>query len=117
MRHDRHGRHGAADAGSALLGRITVVGGLLGAVSAVVIIAWPDQVSVQHFSYPFDATSYTVAQSWFAVLALGVYLFVVMFPAVFGPLLVGRMAIGLWMLMFAVLGSSLIRADREGVRP
>jgi hypothetical protein len=51
------------------------------------------------------------------LLALSVYLFVVMFPAVFGPMLIGRVAIGLWMLMFAVLGSSLIRADQEGVRP
>ena len=61
----------AADTEWAPLGRITVVAGLLGAVSAVVIISWPDQVSDQHYSYPFDATSYTVAQSWFAVQHLG----------------------------------------------
>lgn len=196
---------------SAPLGRITVVAGLLGAVSAVVIIAWPDQVSDQHYSYPFDATSYAVAQSWFAVqhlgllaglyglthlawsrssrltragltlclvgmvgltacelfaitaadalvdtnranvvdssygfpmvaiglglvvagiglarrpvlpgagrwlvLAMGGYVFVVMFPAVFGPMVAGRLAIGVWMLMFSVLGMALVRADREG---
>jgi hypothetical protein len=197
----------AADTRSALLGRITVVAGLLGAVSAVVVIGWPGQVSDQHYSYPFDATSYAVAQSWFAVqhlgllaglyglthlawsrsnrlaragltlclagmvgltacelfaisaasalvdtsranavdnsyglpmiaigvglarrpvlpgagrwlvLAMGGYVFVVMFPAVFGPLVAGRLAIGVWMLMFAVLGMALVRADRDGNPP
>ena len=53
------------------LGVMTVVAGILGAASAIVIIAWPDQVSDQHYSYPFDATSYAVAQSWFAVQHLG----------------------------------------------
>jgi hypothetical protein len=37
--------------------------------------------------------------------------FVVMFPAVFGPMVAGRIAIGVWMLMFAALGASLVRAD------
>ena len=40
-------------------------------MSAVVIMAWPDQVSDQHCSYPFDATSYAAAPSWFAVQDLG----------------------------------------------
>ena len=69
------------------LGVTTVVAGILGAASAIVIIAWPDQVSHQHYSYPFDAT------------------------ALFGPLVAGRLAIGVWMLMFAALGVSLVRAD------
>jgi hypothetical protein len=195
------------------LGVTTVVVGILGAASAIVIIAWPDQVSVQHYSYPFDATSYAAAQSWFAVqhlgllaglyglarlawspssrltrtglalslvgmvgltvcelfaisaahalvgtsranavdnsygvpmvaiglglvvagvglarrpvlagagrwlpLIMGGYVFVVMFPAVFGPLVAGRIAIGVWMLMFAALGVSLVRADPGGSR-
>jgi len=193
------------------LGVVTVVAGILGAASAIVIIAWPDQVSDRHYSYPFDATSYTVAQSWFAVqhlgllaglyglarlgwsrssrltrsglvltlvgmvgltacelfairaadalvdtsranavdnsygvpmvaigsgmvvagiglarrpvlpsagrwllLVLGGYVFVVMFPAVFGPSVTGRIAIGVWMLMFAALGRALVHADRDG---
>ncbi|MET0915671.1 MAG: hypothetical protein ABWY81_05680 [Jiangellaceae bacterium] len=32
-------------------------------------------------------------------------------PPVFGPLVAGRLAIGVWMLMFAALGASLVRAD------
>ena len=42
---------------------------------------------------------------------MGGYVFVVMFPAVFGPLVAGRLAIGVWVLMFAALGASLVRAD------
>ena len=38
------------------------------------------------------------------LLVMGGYVFVVMFPAVFGPLVAGRIAIGVWMLMFAGLG-------------
>jgi hypothetical protein len=48
------------------------------------------------------------------VLAMGGYVFVVMFPAVFGPMVAGRLAIGVWMLMFAVLGMALVGADRGG---
>jgi hypothetical protein len=44
-------------------------------------------------------------------LALGVYVFVPMFPAVFGPMVLGRIAIGVWMLMFAALGIALMTAD------
>jgi hypothetical protein len=190
------------------LGLVTVVASLIGAACAVVIIAWPPQVSEDWYSYPFDATGYAVAQSFFAVhhlgmfaglvglaglawprasratkagliiatlgmvaltacelfaitaakaqvgtptadavdnsysipmtligiglvlagvglarrpvlpgwgrwvtLALGVYVFVPMFPAVFGPMVLGRIAIGVWLLMFAALGVALMRAD------
>jgi hypothetical protein len=190
-----------------------VVAGVAGAGSAVVILAWPDQVSDGHYSYPFDAGWYAVTQAFFAVqhlglvagvvgltglawpsttravrtglvlttagligltacelfaitaanalvdtgranavdnsygipmitiglgmviagtglarrpvlagagrwalLALGVYLFLVMFPAVFGPMVAGRIAIGIWMLMFTGLGLSLTRIGPE-VRP
>ena len=192
------------------LGGLTVAAGVIGAVQAAVILAWPDQVSDQHYSYPFDSTGYVVAQASFALqhlgllaglygvtrvawrrssrptraglvlclvgmvgltacellgiaaadalvdsaradavdnaygvpvtvlgvglllagiglarrqvlpglgrwvlLALGVYAFVVLFPAVFGPLVAGRIAIGVWMLMFVGVGTSLLQADRE----
>jgi hypothetical protein len=45
-------------------------------------------------------------------LVLGVYVFVPLFPAVFGPMVLGRLAIGVWMLLFAVLGVALIRSGR-----
>jgi hypothetical protein len=53
-----------------------------------------------------------VLHGWgrWVLLALGVYVFVPMFPAVFGPLVLGRIAIGVWMLMFAGLGLALMRA-------
>ena len=49
-------------------------------------------------------------------LIMGGYVFVVMFPEVFGLLVAGRIAIGVWMLMFAALGASLVRADPGGSR-
>lgn len=190
------------------LGTVTVAAGLLGAASAVAVIAWPEQVTTDHYSYPFNAAGYTVAQVWFAgqhlgllaglyglavlawprvgrstraglvtamlgiavlaaceifavgaahalvgsdranlvdslygvpmtlagiglvvagaglarrqilpgwgrwaPLVLGVYVFVPLFPAVFGPMVLGRLAIGVWMLLFAALGVALVRAE------
>ena len=49
-------------------------------------------------------------------LILGVYVFVVLFPAVFGPNVAGRLAIGVWMLLFAVQAFALLRAG-AGHRP
>ena len=43
---------------------------------------------------------------------LGVYVFVVLFPAVFGPMVAGRLAIGVWLLGFAALGLAIRRAAR-----
>jgi hypothetical protein len=45
------------------------------------------------------------------VLGLGVYVFLVLFPAVFGPMVAGRVAIGTWLLMFATLGLLIARRD------
>jgi MFS family permease len=46
------------------------------------------------------------------VLALGVYVFVALIPAVFGPLVAGRIAIGVWLLGFAALGLAQAREAR-----
>ena len=46
------------------------------------------------------------------VLALGVYVFLVLFPAVFGGVLAGRIAIGVWLLGFTALGLVLAREGR-----
>jgi len=53
-----------------------------------------------------------------AVLAPGVYTFVVFIPAINGPDFVGRVGIGGWMLLFAVLGYGLTRLEsRDGIQP
>ena len=187
------------------LGRLTLEAGVLGAVSAAVVVVWPDQVAESRYSYPFTPTGYAVAQVFFAaqhlallaglvalvrvtrgssrttrvgawiavvgmlgltgcelfaltaadaattseaadavnasyggptvvlglglvlagagllrrpvltgadrwvVLVLGAWIFVVLLPALFGPLVAGRLAIGTWMLLFAWLGAALVR--------
>jgi hypothetical protein len=48
-----------------------------------------------------------------AVLAPGVYVFVVLAPTVNAPDPLGRLGIGGWMLLFAVLGYALIRESTE----
>ncbi len=190
-------------------GLVGAVASLVGAACAVAIIAWDPMVDDDRFSYPFDATSFAIAQSFFTLqhlamlplfagllilerrhrssalrigtwlalagmvmltvtevvaisasdaaiddstgtlvgtlysvpmlllgvgplvagigalrvglfdgparwllLALGVYVFVVMFPAVFGPMVAGRVAIGVWLLGYAWLGLELSRSAR-----
>jgi hypothetical protein len=190
-------------------GLVGAVASLVGVACAVAIIAWDPTVDENRFSYPFDATSYAIAQSFFVLqhlamlplflgllilerrhrsralrlgtwvafaglvmltvmegvaisarnaavddstgtlvgtlyslpmlllgvgplvagigalradlfdgparwllLALGVYVFVVMFPAVFGPMVAGRVAIGVWLLGYAWLGLELTRRAR-----
>lgn len=46
-------------------------------------------------------------------LALGVYVFVPLTPALFGSFTLGRIGIGVWMLGFAVLGWALITTARD----
>lgn len=47
----------------------------------------------------------------YLTLALGIYVFVPMFPAMFGPFVAARLAITGWMLLFAALGWVLARLD------
>lgn len=49
------------------------------------------------------------------VLACGVWVFVPMTPALGGPMVVGRLVIAGWMLLFAALGVALTRAGRVGL--
>ena len=49
-----------------------------------------------------------------AVLAPGVYTFVVLIPAINGPDVIARLGIGGWMLLFAVLGYVLTRLEGRG---
>lgn len=48
-----------------------LVTGLLGTLSALVLLAWPPQVAVGPLSYPFTTTGFQIAQTWFAVHHLG----------------------------------------------
>jgi hypothetical protein len=48
-----------------------------------------------------------------AVLATGAYVFVALVPLVNQPDPVGRLSIGGWMMLFAVLGHALIRVSRK----
>jgi hypothetical protein len=47
-------------------------------------------------------------------LATGGYVFVVLFPAVFGPNVAGRLAIGGWMLAWAAVGWAVARSELDG---
>ena len=49
-------------------------------------------------------------------LALGVWVFVPMVPALFAPMVGGRLAIIGWMVLFALLGLQLRRAARDAAR-
>ncbi len=45
------------------------------------------------------------------VLALGIYVFIPLTPAIAGSFVAGRLGIGGWMLLFAVFGAALARHD------
>lgn len=51
--------------------------------------------------------------SRFIVLILGVFVFVPLTPAIFGPFVLGRIAIGVWLLLFAWLGIAMIQWARR----
>lgn len=197
-----------------LAGRTLVVGSLVGAVCAVGIIAWPDEVSSTRYSYPFGPMAFVVSQLVFAaqhlaltagllglgvlvrpsatralrtgvvlavlamaalgviellaiaavgwdegspgasvldsgygvaslllgvglviagvslargrqlpgrlgrwiVLVCGVYVFLPLLPALFAPMVVGRVAIGVWQLLFAAIGLVMVHAVQAPTR-
>jgi hypothetical protein len=82
------------------------VGGVYGGVSllnGVVLILFG--VSV------LRAGRWTGWSRWLPLL-LGVYVIVPLTPAIFGPFVLARLTIGLWMLLFAALGWALRREGR-----
>ena len=191
-------------------GAVGFWGGIAGALSAMLLIVYPPEVSLDHFSYPFGAMGFTIAQLFFALqhvtmvlvivgllrtaaghsrlargglvaavvglllmsvlevvvilaadavvgdplydtmsslygiptiltaiglviggigilrarvwlsrarvlpLTLGAYVFVVLMPALFGPNWLGRVAIGIWCLLFALQGWILWRGTLSG---
>ena len=54
-----------------LFGRVCLWAGVIGALQAVVLAIVPAQVDKARFSYPFDVTGHTVAQTSFFVQHLG----------------------------------------------
>ncbi len=52
-------------------GLIGLATGLLGALSAVVLLLWPPQVAEQLPSYPFTRVGFYIAQAWFFVHHFG----------------------------------------------
>lgn len=50
----------------------------------------------------------------FVMLILGVFVFVPLTPGIFGPFLVARLVIGVWLLLFAWLGVVMIRWAAAG---
>lgn len=193
-----------------LAGRTLIIGSLIGAVCAMAILGWPDEVPPTRYSHPFGPTTFVVAQLVFAaqhlaltagllglgtlvgrsatrtlmtglvlaiiamaalavvelaaigavgwdegsagasvldagyaiaslllgvglvvagvslarggqlpgrlgrsiVLVCGAYVFVPLLPALFAPMIVGRVAIGVWQLLFAGIGLVVVRAVR-----
>jgi hypothetical protein len=52
-------------------GLIGVAAGLLGALSALVMLLWPPQVAEDLVSYPFTTVGFYIAQGWFFVHHFG----------------------------------------------
>jgi hypothetical protein len=48
-------------------GAIGFWGGIAGALSAMLLIVYPPQVTLEHFSYPFRSMGFTIAQLFFAL--------------------------------------------------
>lgn len=53
----------------------------------------------------------------FVPLLCGVAVFVIVLPGVFGPFLVGRLALTVWMVMFTVLGVALLSSQTLSSQP
>lgn len=91
-----------------LLSRLGLVGtatGIIGALGAVLLLAWPAQVAEGPVSYPFTITGFYVAQAWFFVHHLGMVA-VLLGLAISGAVGLGRIArAGAWL---AVSGTVLL---------
>ena len=73
-------------------GAIGFWGGIAGALSAALLIFYPPQVSLEHFSYPFRGMGFTIAQLFFALQHVTMVLVVVgLVRTAAGP---SRLAVG-----------------------
>src|SRR5829696_2757037 len=82
-------------------GLIGLVTGLLGALSAGVMLLWPPQVAEELVSYPFSTAGFYIAQAWFFVHHFGLVLVLVAL-AMSRAVGVGR--VGRWGAWMAVIG-------------
>jgi hypothetical protein len=88
-------------------GLIGLVTGLLGALSAVVMLLWPRQVAEELFSYPFTTVGFYVAQGWFFVHHFGLVLVLVAL-ALSGALGMGRFVRGgAWVAVIGMVALTL----------
>jgi hypothetical protein len=74
-------------------GLIGVAAGLLGTLSALVMLLWPPQVAEDLVSYPFTTVGFYIAQGWFFVHHFGLVLVLVAL-ALSGAAGVGRVGRG-----------------------
>lgn len=57
-----------------MAGLVGLATGILGALSALVLLAWPAQAPLEQVSYPFTIDGFLVAQAWFFVHHWGLVL-------------------------------------------
>lgn len=79
-----------------LLSRAGLIGlatGVLGALSALVLLFWPPQIAEGPVSYPFTSTGFLIAQAWFFVHHFGLIV-ALLALAVSGAIGNGRFARG-----------------------
>jgi hypothetical protein len=78
-------------------GLVGLATGLLGTLSALVMLIWPPQVAEELVSYPFTTAGFYIAQGWFCVHHLGLVLTLVAL-AMSGAVGKGRLVrAGAWM--------------------
>ncbi len=90
-----------------LCGLACLVTGVVGALAAGVLLAWPTSVDEDLLRYPFSEAGFLVAQAFFAVHHLGLVAGVVAL-AVCGAVGTGRVArSGAWLLVAGTVGLTL----------
>jgi hypothetical protein len=126
----------SARTGRPLAGWLCAAGGAAGVASGLVTAFVPPAVTMNMYRYPFSPGGYTAAQLVYAAnhlmllagllgiggvragrwrgwsrwtpLALGVLVFVMVIPGLFGTFLEARLAITAWMLAWTALGVALL---------
>lgn len=94
-----------------LSGVVCLATGLVGALAAVVLLAWPTSVDEDLLRYPFSEAGFLVAQAFFAVHHLGLVAGVVAL-ALCGAVGTSRLArVGAWLLVAGTVGLTLAEVN------